>query len=326
MPYFRVLKIMTDLRGRDERECRDARHAPGLTGRNSREASHYFARRAVLRMRVVAEVHPLAVWAIIGHDPLTSCRATRRTIPTVPALVAQDPWLEPYADKLAARQAHYRNALQQFDATGGLLGQISQGHHYFGFNRGELYGKPGVWYREWAPAALQLRLIGDFNGWDRWSHPMTRDEFGVWSLFFPDDKYGDKLVHGSRVKVHVVGEDSTTMDRIPAYIRRVVQDERTGDWAGEYWDPPEPYEFKHAVPELKGGLRIYESHVGHGARRSRRSARSRVHAQRPAARRAARLQRRPAHGDPGAPVLRVVRLPRQQLLRRLAPASARRTS
>ena len=35
--------------------------------------------------------------------------------------------------------------------TGGLLGQISQGHHYFGFNRGELYGKPGVWYREWAP-------------------------------------------------------------------------------------------------------------------------------------------------------------------------------
>jgi 1,4-alpha-glucan branching enzyme len=185
-----------------------------------------------------------------------------KNYPDGAALVAQDPWLEPYTDKLAARQAHYRNALRQFDATGGLLGQISQGHHYFGLNRGELYGKQGVWYREWAPGALQLRVIGDFNGWDRWSHPMTRDEFGVWSLFFPDDQYGARLVHGSRVKVHVVGEDSTTMDRIPAYIRRAVRDERTGDWAGVYWDPPQPYDFKHGAPDIKGGIRIYESHVG----------------------------------------------------------------
>src|SRR5215210_2611813 len=186
----------------------------------------------------------------------------KNTYPDGAGLVALDPWLEPYSGRLAERQIHYRNVLRQFDATGGLLGQISQGHHYFGLNRGELYGKPGVWYREWAPGALQLRVIGDFNGWDRWSHPMTRDEFGVWSLFFPDEKFGKTLVHGSRVKVHVVGEDSTTMDRIPAYIRRAVRDERTGDWAGIYWNPPKPFEFQHAVPPLNGGLRIYESHVG----------------------------------------------------------------
>jgi 1,4-alpha-glucan branching enzyme len=178
------------------------------------------------------------------------------------ALIAHDPWLEPYADKLAARQAHYRTALRKFDATGGLLGQISRGHHYFGLNRGELYGKPGVWYREWAPGALQLRVIGDFNGWDRMAHPMTRDEFGVWSLFFPDATFGERLVHESRVKVHVVGEDSSTMDRIPAYIRRAVRDERTGDWAGVYWNPPTPFAFKNAAPRMTGGLRIYESHVG----------------------------------------------------------------
>jgi 1,4-alpha-glucan branching enzyme len=61
-----------------------------------------------------------------------------------------------------------------------------------------------VWYREWAPAALQLRLIGDFNNWDRFANPLVRDQFGVWSLFLPDEKFGEKLVHGSRVKVHVV--------------------------------------------------------------------------------------------------------------------------
>ena len=65
-------------------------------------------------------------------------------------LIALDPWLEPHADNLRRRYAHYQRGLSKFDATGGLLGDISSGHHYFGFNRGELWGKPGVWYREWA--------------------------------------------------------------------------------------------------------------------------------------------------------------------------------
>jgi 1,4-alpha-glucan branching enzyme len=177
-------------------------------------------------------------------------------------LLATDPWLGSYAHQLTERHRRYRNALSRFDATGGLLGQISQGHRYFGLNRGEFHGKRGVWYREWAPAALQLRLIGDFNGWDRWANPMVRDEFGVWGLFLPDDRFAERLVHGSRVKVHVVGEDSSAMDRIPAYARRVVQDERSGDWAGVYWEPPQPYAFRNPVPPLKGALRIYEAHVG----------------------------------------------------------------
>jgi 1,4-alpha-glucan branching enzyme len=178
------------------------------------------------------------------------------------ALIGHDNWLEPHRGHLRARHDRFRHALSRFDPTGGLMGQISQGHRYFGFNRGELHGKKGVWYREWAPGALQLRLIGDFNNWNRWGNPMVRDEFGTWSLFLPDDKFGEKLVHGSKVKVHVVGEDSSGRDRIPAYIKRVVQDERTGDWAGIYWQPPQPYQLRNRVPPMNGALRVYESHVG----------------------------------------------------------------
>ncbi len=177
------------------------------------------------------------------------------------ALVDLDPWLEPHRGRLADRHAHYKAALGKFDATGGLLGQISKGHHYFGFNRGELFGKQGVWYREWAPGALQLRVVGDFNNWDRWANPLVRDEFGVWSLFLPDEKFAGKLVHGSKVKVHVIGHDSSGTDRIPVYIRRVLQDS-SNDWAGVYWDPPERFIFKNDIPRMRGGLRIYEAHVG----------------------------------------------------------------
>jgi 1,4-alpha-glucan branching enzyme len=177
-------------------------------------------------------------------------------------LIASDSWLAPHASRLQERCAYYREALARLDASGGLLGQVSQGHHYFGFTRGELWGKPGVWYREWAPQALQLRVIGDFNGWDRMAHPMVRDGFGVWSLFLPDEKYANKLVHGSGIKVHVVTEASK-QDRIPAYIRRVVQDPHTRQYNGQFWMPPEKFSWKNTAPaKLDGGLRVYEAHVG----------------------------------------------------------------
>jgi 1,4-alpha-glucan branching enzyme len=178
-------------------------------------------------------------------------------------LARNDPWLEPYTEALRARFSYYKSALEKIDEHGGLLGPISQGHGYFGFNRGELWGKPGVWYREWAPGALQLRLIGDFNNWDRFGHPLVRDQFGVFSLFLSDEQFGDKLVHGTRVKVTVVSDSSATMDRIPAYIRRVVTEENTNHYVGLYWNPPQPYAWKHESPRKEiRGLRVYEAHVG----------------------------------------------------------------
>ncbi|MGC8624905.1 MAG: alpha-amylase family glycosyl hydrolase [Phycisphaerae bacterium] len=178
-------------------------------------------------------------------------------------LIVGDPWLEPYAEKLRQRWSHYRKMREGIEKAGGLLATVSQGHHYFGFNRGENSGRTGVWYREWAPAAAQLHLIGDFNTWNRRSHPMTRDSYGVWVIFLPDFAPGVPILkHGDKVKVQV---DSAAgrMDRIPAYIRRVVQVENSVDFVGQYWNPPAPYVFKHSyAPAKQGGLRIYEAHVG----------------------------------------------------------------
>ncbi|MBC8107001.1 MAG: alpha amylase C-terminal domain-containing protein [Anaerolineae bacterium] len=184
-----------------------------------------------------------------------------QTEPDGTGIVRLDPMLGPYSGQLRDRYNYYRHVKSRIDQTGGLLGPISLGHNHFGFNRGELYDKPGVWYREWAPGALQLRLIGDFNNWDRFDCPLVRDQYGVWAIFLPDDKYANRLVHGSRVKVTVVKESSESVDRIPAYIRRSIQ-EPDNQFIGQYWNPPTPYEFENARPAVQGGLRIYEAHVG----------------------------------------------------------------
>ena len=178
-------------------------------------------------------------------------------------LIKLDPWLEPYSDKLRERVAHcqrFRKRIDEEDCRG-LMGQISLGHRYFGFNRGEMNGRNGVWYREWAPGADYLALIGDFNDWNRDAHPLARDDYGVWQIFLHDSHYGDRLTHESKVKAHVGSADSG-LDRIPAYIRRVVQEYGTPNFTGQYWNPPESYEWKNTPPTRTGGLRLYEAHVG----------------------------------------------------------------
>lgn len=176
-------------------------------------------------------------------------------------IVALDPWLAPYADDLRARYRRFRDRLAEVERAEGSLLAFADGHRRFGLNRGIHDGQPGVWYREWAPGAEALFLTGDFNGWNRHSHPLTCDRYGVWSLFLSDDRYGASLVHGSRCKVHVVSAMGA-LDRIPAYIRRVQYDASGREFAGQVWLPPHPYEWRHAAPKPPRGLRIYEAHVG----------------------------------------------------------------
>jgi 1,4-alpha-glucan branching enzyme len=178
-------------------------------------------------------------------------------------LIEQDPSLSGHYEPLLARLERFEALLARVEKSGGLTGPISRGHEWFGFHRGEREGTPGIWYREWAPGAQKLSLIGDFNDWDRSSHPMARDEFGVWTLFLPDEQGVGQLRHGARLKVHVVGADGVAMDRIPAYIRRVEQEPHAGNqFIGVYWEPPAPFQWKHESPRQTESLRIYEAHVG----------------------------------------------------------------
>lgn len=183
-----------------------------------------------------------------------------QTSPDGTGLIALDPWLEPFAPALKARYRRYLDLKASFDEHGGLMGQISQGCRYFGLNRGERDGQSGVWYREWAPEAQYLALIGDFNGWDRGANPLSRDEWGVWSLFLPDGECQNRLTHGGAIKVHVYGKNGA-YDRIPAYCRRVVQEKNSAHFVGQHWEPP-PFAWRNPVPNTQGGLKIYEAHVG----------------------------------------------------------------
>ncbi len=167
-----------------------------------------------------------------------------------------DPWLEPYEKDLRLRMDRYDHLRRTLLAGQEGFRAFANGHLYYGFQRSE----EGWTYREWAPDAETLHLIGDFNGWNGDTHPLSRNVDGSWELFLPGK---DALAHLSRVKVRVRSH-GTVHDRIPLYIRKTVQDPTTHDFSGQIWMPDAPFQWTDDgfLNDSTQPLCIYEAHVG----------------------------------------------------------------
>ncbi len=171
-------------------------------------------------------------------------------------LFGADPYLKPYAPMHKKRLERIRRT--EMRLTGGemMLSDFALGYLYYGLHR-----EKGRWvFREWAPNAEAVFLVGDLTGWkEDPAYALVKDsETGQWEIRLPPEA----LSHGDlyRLRVHWHGKSG---DRIPSYARRVVQDPHTGIFNAQVWAPARPYEWQTAdfdVPE--GPLYIYEAHVG----------------------------------------------------------------
>lgn len=172
-------------------------------------------------------------------------------------LIEIDPWLSPYENDLRERQNRFFTALRHMIATHGSITNFASGHLYFGIHK----TLDGWYYREWAPAAQQLYLVGDFNNWDRHTHPMRQVGNGAWEIFLDKQSYQNKFVSGTKLKVHVVANGHGT-DRIPLYIKKVLQNKHNSEFVGQYWE--ENFQWSDAAfnPDTCQPLHIYEAHVG----------------------------------------------------------------
>ena len=127
-----------------------------------------------------------------------------------------NPQLQSFAGDIDLRMALYHYAKKNLMPDGGKLIDFANAHRYFGFHR-----EKGGWvYREWAPSAYQLYLMGEFNDWNPTSHPLKKLDNGNWEIHLKGE---DALWDGCRVKT-VVDANMTRTEHFPLYARRVVQD------------------------------------------------------------------------------------------------------
>ena len=172
-------------------------------------------------------------------------------------LVKDDPWLEPYENAINGRHQHVLDKIQEL-TNGGSLSNFATGYLYFGLQKNK-----NKWiFREWAPNAIDIYLIGDFSGWkELQDFRLSKiSDNGIWEIELPLSA----MKHGDLYKMKVYWNGGCG-ERIPAWCRRVVQDERTKIFSAQVWDPDKPYVFrKKNFRPNKDPLLIYECHIGMG--------------------------------------------------------------
>ena len=180
-------------------------------------------------------------------------RASRKTPYRILTL---DPLLKPYAADVALRMERNAAVRKQLLGDSAALSAFANGYLYYGFHRTQA----GWVFREWAPGADAIHLIGDFNDWNRASHPLRRLDGGVWEIELSG---ADALKHGQHVKLQIT-RGGRSFDRIPAYIRYTVQDPLTHQLTGVIWAPERPFQWTDGGYGRKkiSPLMIYEAHIG----------------------------------------------------------------
>ena len=117
----------------------------------------------------------------------------------------------------------------------------------------------GTSFAVWAPNAIGVRVVGDFNFWDGTAHPMrSLGASGVWELFVPNVKAG------TRYKFQILGRDGiwrTKADPVASFAQvppdtASVVFESTYAWGDAEWMSNRAMKDPHAGP-----MSIYEVHL-----------------------------------------------------------------
>lgn len=170
-------------------------------------------------------------------------------------LIKSDPWLEPYSNAIQGRYDYHIAMEKRLIGKHRNLSEFASGYLYFG-----LHKYPNGWvFREWAPNATAIYMIGDFNHWSKSeTYKLKPVGEGVWELHLPEDA----IQHEQLYKL-IVEWQGGSGERIPAWSRRVIQDENTKIFSAQVWEPENKYSFKikRFVPDTKP-LLIYECHIG----------------------------------------------------------------
>ena len=129
------------------------------------------------------KIHPGGVFEALVPSDLSQLRENQEIEATSYRLYFRFPdgntldTLDPYA---------FPPLLTDYDLYLSGEGTHYQKYEKLGAHVREVAGVRGVHFGVWAPNALRVSVVGDFNLWDGRIHPMRlRGETGIWELFIP---------------------------------------------------------------------------------------------------------------------------------------------
>ena len=143
---------------------------------------------------------------------------------------------------------------------------FGQGNHYdifrkLGAHLTEYEGQKGVHFAVWAPHAVAVHVIGEFNGWNETSHPMSRlDPLGIWEVFVP----GVQL--GCLYKYLIEAQDHSLLYKADPYATeaemRPGTASKVSDISDFHWSDKDWMEKRKKKDPKEEPMAIYEVHPG----------------------------------------------------------------
>ena len=142
---------------------------------------------------------------------------------------------------------------------------FAKGTHYeiyekMGAHLAEEDGKAGTYFSVWAPNARSVSVVGDFNNWDRTTHPMQPvQQSGIWDIFVPGVKAGDLYkfaVETSQGYTVLKADPYGNQSQLRPDNASVVADIRYFDWTDQAWRKA------HQEKKTESPMAIYEVHPG----------------------------------------------------------------
>ncbi|MDR3350893.1 MAG: alpha amylase C-terminal domain-containing protein [Prevotellaceae bacterium] len=165
-----------------------------------------------------------------------------------------DVYLEPFRKVIEKRREQAAQKEREFCGEHAALSDAANGHLFYGLHR----TRKGWVFREWAPNAIAVYLLGDFNGWKKKSaFALHATGNGNWEISLPEKT----LKHLDLYKLLVEWRGGHG-ERLPSYVTRAVQDERTKIFSAQVWQPPKAYKWKYPSPPRVQYPLIYEAHIG----------------------------------------------------------------
>lgn len=142
-----------------------------------------------------------------------------------------------------------------------LKGEHFNAYEFMGSRIVEYQGKIGGVFITYAPKAREVRVVGDFNGWNGDNHKMIKVlDSGFWWLFVENIKEGDLY------KYEIIKADETRVLKADPYARfselrpntaSVVYEDKDYKWQDKEW-----MEKRKMMNYFKSPINIYEVHLG----------------------------------------------------------------
>ena len=169
-------------------------------------------------------------------------------------LVEEDKLLKPFAGIIEKRHQQVLAMEREFTYRTTRLSDSCNSYLYYGLHR----TNEGWVFREWAPNATAIYLLGEFNDWRK--HPdyaLTKVGDGNWEIKLPLGALAHEMLYRLLVEWNGGGGE-----RLPSHVRRVIQDEYTKIYSAQVWNPLNPYQMRHERPKRTDYPLIYEAHIG----------------------------------------------------------------